>query len=82
MAETIRIIGVDPGLRSTGWGVIDSAGNSLRFVASGTVKSDKKLDLASRLNQLYEGLEGVIHPTVRSRRRLKTPSSTRTPLRR
>lgn len=61
MAETIRIIGVDPGLRNTGWGVIDSTGNSLRFVASGTVKSDNKLDLASRLNQLYDGLEGVIH---------------------
>ncbi|MEQ8482492.1 MAG: crossover junction endodeoxyribonuclease RuvC [Hoeflea sp.] len=61
MAEAIRIIGVDPGLRNTGWGVIDSIGNSLRFVASGTVRSDNKLDLASRLNQLYEGLEGVIH---------------------
>ncbi|WP_420407179.1 crossover junction endodeoxyribonuclease RuvC [Hoeflea sp.] len=61
MAEAIRIIGVDPGLRNTGWGVVDSIGNSLRFVASGTVKSDNKLDLASRLNQLYEGLEEVIH---------------------
>lgn len=61
MAEAIRIIGIDPGLRNTGWGVVDSLGNSLRFVASGTVKSDNKLDLASRLNQLYEGLESVIH---------------------
>lgn len=61
MAEAIRIIGIDPGLRNTGWGVIDSLGNSLRFVASGTVKSDNKLDLASRLNQLYDGLEGILH---------------------
>jgi len=61
MAEAIRIIGIDPGLRNTGWGVIDSLGNSLRFVASGTVKSDNKLDLASRLNQLYEGLESILH---------------------
>src|SRR5690606_4589757 len=61
MAEAILIIGIDPGLRSTGWGVIDSLGNSLRFVASGTVKSDNKLDLASRLNQLYLGLEAVLH---------------------
>jgi len=61
MAEAIRIIGIDPGLRNTGWGVIDSLGNSLRFVASGTVKSDNKLDLASRLNQLYSGLEAVLH---------------------
>ena len=61
MKEAIRIIGIDPGLRNTGWGVIDSLGNSLRFVASGTVKSDNKLDLASRLNQLYDGLESVLH---------------------
>jgi crossover junction endodeoxyribonuclease RuvC len=61
MKEAIRIIGIDPGLRNTGWGVIDSLGNSLRFVASGTVKSDNKLDLASRLNQLYDGLETVLH---------------------
>ncbi|WP_340160300.1 crossover junction endodeoxyribonuclease RuvC [uncultured Hoeflea sp.] len=61
MAEAIRIIGIDPGLRNTGWGVIDSLGNTLRFVASGTVKSDNKLDLASRLNQLYDGLENILH---------------------
>lgn len=61
MAEAIRIIGIDPGLRNTGWGVIDSLGNSLRFVASGTVESDNKLDLASRLNQLYDGLESILH---------------------
>lgn len=61
MAEAIRIIGVDPGLRCTGWGVIETLGNSLRFVASGTVKSGNKLDLASRLTQLYDGLEEVLH---------------------
>ena len=37
MGETIRIIGIDPGLRRTGWGIVDTLGNSLRFVASGTV---------------------------------------------
>jgi crossover junction endodeoxyribonuclease RuvC len=61
MKEAIRIIGIDPGLRNTGWGVVESLGNSLRFVASGTVKSDAKLDLASRLMQLYDGLETVLH---------------------
>jgi crossover junction endodeoxyribonuclease RuvC len=55
MNDAIRIIGIDPGLRNTGWG------NSLRFVASGTVKSDGKADLASRLCQIYDGLEGIIH---------------------
>ena len=42
MAEAIRIIGIDPGLQRTGWGVVESLGNSLRFIASGVVKSDAK----------------------------------------
>ena len=61
MNETIRIIGIDPGLRRTGWGVVDAQGNSLRFVASGTVLSDGKADLASRLCQLHDGLSRVLH---------------------
>jgi crossover junction endodeoxyribonuclease RuvC len=61
MHSTIRIIGIDPGLRRTGWGVIDTLGNSLRFVASGTVTSDGDMDLASRLCQLHDGLSDVIH---------------------
>lgn len=61
MKQTIRIIGIDPGLRNTGWGVIEAQGNSLRFIDSGTIKSDGKLDLASRLCQLHEGLSAVVH---------------------
>ena len=61
MNNTIRIIGIDPGLRNTGWGVVEAQGNSLRFVASGTVRSDGKADLASRLCQLHEGLLAVLH---------------------
>lgn len=61
MNETIRIIGIDPGLRRTGWGIIDVQGNSLRFVGAGTVASDGKADLASRLCQLHDGLSGIIH---------------------
>lgn len=60
MKEAIRIIGIDPGLRHTGWGVVESLGNSLHFIASGTVKSDAKMDLASRLCQLHEGLTSVL----------------------
>jgi crossover junction endodeoxyribonuclease RuvC len=60
MHSAIRIIGIDPGLRRTGWGVIETLGNSLKFVAAGTVKSDEKLDLASRLCQLFDGLSEVI----------------------
>ena len=61
MMQAIRIIGIDPGLRRTGWGVIETLGNSLRFIASGTVRSDDKADLASRLCQLHEGLSETMH---------------------
>ncbi len=61
MERPIRIIGIDPGLRRTGWGIVETLGNSLRFVASGTVTSDAKCDLASRLCQLHEGLSAIIH---------------------
>lgn len=61
MQNAIRIIGIDPGLRRTGWGIIETLGNSLRFVASGTVTSDGDMDLASRLCQLHDGLAHVVH---------------------
>ncbi|CBI76901.1 Holliday junction nuclease ruvC [Bartonella clarridgeiae 73] len=61
MVETIRIIGIDPGLRHTGWGVIDLCGNHLHFVAAGTLHSKPQNNLASRLCQLYEGLSKVVH---------------------
>lgn len=61
MQEAIRIIGIDPGLRNMGWGVVESLGSSLSFVAAGTVRSDAKADLASRLCQLYDGLSKVLH---------------------
>ena len=64
MRDAIRIIGIDPGLRRTGWGIVESLGNSLRCVASGTVKSDDKADLASRLCQLHDGLAEILHSHV------------------
>jgi len=64
MASAIRIIGIDPGLRRTGWGVIESIGNNLRFVAAGTVKSDEKCSLAERLCQLHDGLSDIIAQTA------------------
>jgi len=61
MQNAIRIIGIDPGLRNMGWGVVDSLGSSLSFVAAGTVRSNAKADLASRLCQLHDGLSEVLH---------------------
>ncbi len=56
----IRIIGIDPGLRRTGWGVVESDGVRLTYVASGLLTSNGDDDLAYRLRELYEGLCGVI----------------------
>jgi crossover junction endodeoxyribonuclease RuvC len=56
----IRIIGIDPGLRTTGWGIIEAQGSRLSFVACGCVRSDNKLAIAMRLRQLHEGLAKII----------------------
>ena len=56
----MRVLGLDPGLRNTGWGLILAEGNRLRHIGNGVVKSDGSRDLASRLLQLQEGLLEVI----------------------
>lgn len=58
--SAIRIIGIDPGLRRTGWGVVETQGNALRFVAAGSVTSDDKAALAHRLVQIHDGLAEVL----------------------
>jgi crossover junction endodeoxyribonuclease RuvC len=60
-SSSIRIIGIDPGLRNLGWGVVDCEGTRLSFVACGSIHSDAKLTLADRLRQLHDGLSQVIH---------------------
>ncbi|KRE16055.1 Holliday junction resolvase [Bosea sp. Root483D1] len=60
MSDPIRILGLDPGLRKTGWGLIVSEGTRLSFVACGVVESDGKETLAERLRQLHDGIAGVI----------------------
>ncbi len=56
----MRLLGLDPGLRITGWGVIEVEGNRLRHVADGAVRSDEQRSLAERLTQLHQGLVAVI----------------------
>lgn len=61
----MRLIGLDPGLRNTGWGVIAVQGNRMTYIADGVVLTDAKLSLAERLVQIQQGLEQVItdfHP--------------------
>jgi crossover junction endodeoxyribonuclease RuvC len=60
MRETIRILGIDPGLRRTGWGVIDVAGNRLIFIACGSVETNERAPLAQRLVAIHDGLKRVI----------------------
>ncbi len=59
-SAVLRLIGLDPGLRHTGWGVIDVSGNTLRHVADGALHSDDEGSLASRLCQLHDALVVVI----------------------
>jgi crossover junction endodeoxyribonuclease RuvC len=56
----MRVIGIDPGLRRTGWGVIQVDGNRLRHVGNGVCKSTVSKDLSFRLLEIYLQLREVI----------------------
>ena len=58
--DSIRIVGIDPGLRRTGWGVIDTDNVRLSYVACGSIVSDEAESLAFRLRQLFDGLQEVL----------------------
>ena len=60
MTEPIRILGIDPGLRITGFGVIDKAGNRLRYVTGGCIRTNDKLTLPERIATILEGIAEVI----------------------
>ena len=56
----MKILGLDPSLTSTGWGIIEVENNRVRYVADGVVKTSANLDLASRLSKLHKGICNVI----------------------
>ncbi|WP_395020502.1 crossover junction endodeoxyribonuclease RuvC [Dongia sp.] len=56
----MRIIGLDPGLQHTGWGIIDQDGSRLSFVAAGRISSIASQPLAERLVEIHTGLVAVI----------------------
>lgn len=56
----VRILGLDPGLRHTGWGIIDKEGAKVKFIAAGVINPDTTLDLAERLAELHGCLRKVI----------------------
>ncbi len=55
-----RIIGVDPGLVSTGWGIIDAAQGNLKFIACGTINPKATLGLSERLLELHRALHAIV----------------------
>jgi crossover junction endodeoxyribonuclease RuvC len=57
---TIRILGIDPGLRITGFGVIEKTGNKLAYIASGCIKTDAKASLPTRLGTIYAGISELL----------------------
>jgi crossover junction endodeoxyribonuclease RuvC len=62
-SATRRILGIDPGLQTTGFGLIDAAGSQLRYVASGTIRTTgqaAKGDLPARLKIIFEGVREVV----------------------
>ena len=65
----MRVMGLDPGLRNMGWGVIEAEGNRLRHVANGVVRSDPGKPVAERLLELHIGIAKIMETN-------KNPAST------
>ena len=60
MGQAIRILGIDPGLRRTGWGLIACEGNRLIYLACGTVETNDRAALAERLVAIHDGLTRIV----------------------
>ena len=60
MYSNIRLIGLDPGLRKTGWGIVDFDGVRLKFVACGVIATSSSKLMADRLAILHRGLSDII----------------------
>lgn len=57
----MRILGIDPGLQRTGWGVIETEGNRLQYIACGTIATNPTLSTAERLAEIDAGLVDAIN---------------------
>ncbi len=60
MKSPIRILGIDPGLRRTGWGVVEIAGTKLRFIGCGSVTTRDQDTLSIRLLAIHDGLLRIV----------------------
>jgi crossover junction endodeoxyribonuclease RuvC len=59
-AGVVRVLGIDPGLRHTGWGVIDTSGNRLTYIADGAIAPDPAKPLAERLRILFDAVRDLV----------------------
>lgn len=66
----VRILGLDPSLSSTGWGIIEVENNRMRYVADGFIPTDTKLPLPERLAMILHTLETSLSCTSRTKLRL------------
>lgn len=55
-----RVLGIDPGSRITGYGIVDVHGSRVSFVACGTIRTNQKYPFAHRLNEIFDGINEVI----------------------
>ena len=56
----MRVLGIDPGCETTGWGVIDGDGRRYRLLEYGSIRSSAQQKFSSRLLKIYTGIEAVI----------------------
>ena len=60
MTGAVRLLGLDPGLQHTGWGMVESAGSRLRHLGDGVISTDAAMPLAERLSTIYRGLAELL----------------------
>ena len=60
MENNYLILGIDPGLNFTGWGIVESLSNKENHISHGVIKTTKTLSLGERLNAIYENLNEII----------------------
>ena len=64
--EPVVILGIDPGLANTGWGVIEQSGSKRRALAYGCITTEAQAEITQRLRQIHDGIAAVIqryHPS-------------------
>ena len=79
----VRLMGIDPGLRFTGWGLVEVDGNRLRHVADGVIATDGDDPVPQRLRTIHDALTALLAAApARRRQRWRRPTSTATARRR